>query len=138
MAERCRILYVDDVPEDQRLLAAAVELAGVPLDLTCVLTGAEALAQLQAGEVFDAILLDWNLPRTTGNEMLVDIRCASPRTPVLVVTGEPATVTFPRIVSLDAETIVAKPLDLAGWENFARNLCEVCEGFKAVSQQSAS
>ena len=127
---RCRVLYVEDTPEDQRMLTEAVGMAGVPLDIIPASTPGSALDCL-AGE-FQAVVLDWNLPATDGTEFLTEIREKQPKMPVMILTGEPATVDLSGALELGAETVVAKPLTLDHWVRLARLIHGFCEDVQAA------
>jgi DNA-binding NtrC family response regulator len=123
----CRVLYLDDTPEDQRMLMEAVGLAGVSVDVHAAPTAECALEWLATAAEFDVLLLDWNLPAVTAGEFLTSTRKLRPRLPVLVVTGEPRTVDQAVAARFGATNIVAKPLDLDEWEELARSLLTFCE-----------
>jgi CheY-like chemotaxis protein len=122
----CRVLYVDDLTEDQRLLSEAVDLAEVPVELVCATSGEKALDILKADCEFDFVLLDWNLPRVSGDELLDDLRAKHPGIPILVLTGEPATVSLTRPSTSETPRVIRKPPTLEAWEDFARMLVDLC------------
>lgn len=124
--DSCRVLYVDDLTEDQRLLREAVNLAEVPVDVVCVSSGDKALDLLRRDGEFNFVLLDWNLPKISGSELLDDIRAIHPKLPILVLTGEPGTVSLNRSTTFDAPRVIRKPPTLDAWEDFARMLLEFC------------
>ena len=123
----CRVLYVEDTPEDQRMLGEAVDIARVPLAIAPASSAEAALTMLGSGDHFNALVLDWNLPAVTGIEFLTRVRSTHPRIPVLILTGEPATVDLPGAMRLGAETVVAKPLTLDHWVRLARLVHGFCE-----------
>ncbi len=87
-AARARaILVIDDHP----LFCEAIAMAlGKGLGLETVASASrlgEALDRLGAGLEVDAIVLDLNLPDVTGIDGLMRLKAASPRTPVVVVSG---------------------------------------------------
>ena len=122
----CRVLYVDDLTEDQRLLSEAVDLAQVPVQVVCASSGEKALDVLKADREFDFVLLDWNLPRLSGDELLDDLRAMNLNIPILVLTGEPRTVSLNRSTSSDAPRVIRKPPTLEAWKDFARMLLDLC------------
>jgi CheY-like chemotaxis protein len=124
--ESCRVLYVDDLTEDQRLLREAVDLANVPVQVVCASSGDKALEFLKYDGQFDFVLLDWNLPKISGSELLDDIRTIHPKIPILVLTGEPGTVSLNRSTTLDVPRVIRKPPTLDAWEDFARMLLDFC------------
>lgn len=87
LSRSLRILLVEDNPTDALLVEAALEEMTQVLP---VLRHAETLAgaeQLLAGEQFDVVLVDLNLPDGDGLENFERMQTASPETPVIVLTG---------------------------------------------------
>lgn len=96
-ARKAVILLVEDDPGDQELTRRALLEGNVPHELRVVEDGEEALDYLLRRGVYsdvrrnplpDLILLDLNLPRLTGRQVLERIRTESQlaRIPVIVVT----------------------------------------------------
>ena len=87
------ILLIDDSPSDVRLVREALAACAQPNRLTAVMDGGEALAWLrQPGPATPRprlILLDLNLPRMNGREVLADIKDdpALRHIPVIVFTS---------------------------------------------------
>ena len=79
-AGKTRILVIEDNPGDVELIRMALEFAGVDCDLQVIDEGEGAMAYVQqprnhAGErVPDLVLLDLNLPKHSGLEILEAIR----------------------------------------------------------------
>ena len=114
------ILLIEDNPGDARLTAEALRSTKIRNKLATVEDGVEALAYLrQEGEHAhatrpDLILLDLNLPRKDGREVLAEIK-ADPklrRIPVVVMTSSRAEEDVCRTYDLHANCYIAKPLDL--------------------------
>jgi DNA-binding NarL/FixJ family response regulator len=87
-ASRARaVLVVDDHP----LFCEAISMAlarGLGLETVASANRlSEALTQIEDGLEVDAIVLDLNLPDVTGIDGLLRLKAASPRTPVVVVSG---------------------------------------------------
>ncbi|MFQ6013454.1 MAG: response regulator [Thermoplasmata archaeon] len=88
------ILLVEDNPGDVRLTKEALKGGSVPISLGVVEDGMEALSYLRReGEYTevsrpDLILLDLNLPRMNGHEVLAEIKgdCDLKRIPVIVLS----------------------------------------------------
>jgi DNA-binding response OmpR family regulator/HPt (histidine-containing phosphotransfer) domain-containing protein len=87
MADRVRVLVVDDNPGDARLVGLTLD-AEAPDRYRVERAGsiAEALPRLDAGDVA-AVLLDLGLPDSQGTDGLRRIRARSPATAVLVLSG---------------------------------------------------
>lgn len=80
-----RILYVEDTPSNQEVMA--LSLADSGLELTCVGTGAEALA-LVARQGFDLVMVDLQLPDGSGVKLAAKIKNVRPCVPVILVTAQ--------------------------------------------------
>ncbi len=115
-----QILLVEDSPGDARLTLEALKGGSVPNRLIHVSDGEEAIAFLcqrgiYAGEPRpDLILLDLNLPRKDGREVLEMIKKDDRfrRIPVVVLTTSEAEEDIQRAYNLYANCYVAKPVDL--------------------------
>ena len=94
---RLTVLLVEDNPRDVRLTQRAFSHAGLPHDLRVVRDGDEALAYLhhegayvdpQAAPRPDVILLDLNLPRMGGHDLLRKVKQDSrfKQVPIIVLT----------------------------------------------------
>jgi chemotaxis family two-component system response regulator Rcp1 len=114
------ILLVEDNPGDVRLTREAMRDAKVRNIMRIVTDGVEALAFLRRqGQYADAprpdvILLDLNLPKKDGREVLAEIK-ADPnlrRIPVVILTTSEAEEDILKAYDLHANAYVAKPVDL--------------------------
>ena len=135
MPSTCRLLYVEDTPEDQRMLNEAADLAEVPVCIVSASTADEAIRCLIRDEAYHVLLLDWNLPAVTGTEFLARVRTVAPRLPVLVVSGELGTVDGDALAKYNAELISRKPLSLEDWEALARRLYTFCESVQVATAE---
>ena len=115
------ILLVEDNPADVRLTREALNEAKVMNTLHVVSDGVEALEFLHnegghAGNpIPDLILLDLNLPRKDGREVLAEIK-ADPRfkrIPVVILTTSKAEEDIIHSYDLHANAFITKPVDLA-------------------------
>jgi chemotaxis family two-component system response regulator Rcp1 len=114
------ILLVEDNPGDARLAWEAIREARVPNNLRWVTDGVEAIAFLRREGRFsdvqrpDLILLDLNLPRKDGREVLAEIkgderfRCI----PVVVLTTSEADEDVLNAYHLNANCYISKPVGL--------------------------
>lgn len=115
-----KILLVEDSPGDIRLTEEVLREGKVHNNLSVVRNGVEALAFLhQTGKYVDAprpdlILLDLNLPKRDGREVLAEIK-EDPNLkhiPVVVLTTSNAEQDILRAYDLDANCYINKPVDL--------------------------
>ena len=118
--EPIEILLVEDNPGDARLTLEAMREAKVRNRIHVVEDGVEAMEFLRRQGRFgdaprpDLILLDLNLPRKDGREVLAEVK-ADPdlkRIPVVVLTTSRAEEDVLRAYNLHANCYVTKPVDL--------------------------
>ena len=114
------ILLVEDNLADARLTIEAMKEAKVHNRLTHVQDGEEALAFLRHEGRYaqaprpDLILLDLNMPRKDGREVLAAIKADGRlrRIPVVVLTSSEAEEDILKAYNLNANCYVTKPVDL--------------------------
>ena len=131
------VLLVEDDPGDTLMIKEAFADNKVRNRLSCVSDGVEALAFLRReGQYADAprpdlILLDLNLPRKDGREVLEEVK-ADPelRTiPVVILTTSEAEEDVLRSYSLHANAYVTMPVD---FERFIAVVRQIDEFFVEV------
>ena len=114
------MLLIEDNPADVRLTQEALKEAKVLNTLHVVEDGVEAMAFLRREDKYaqvprpDFILLDLNLPRKDGREVLAEIKHDErlKRMPVVVLTTSRAEEDIIRSYNLHANAYVTKPVDL--------------------------
>ena len=128
--EPIEILLVEDSPADVDLTREALDDAKVHNNLHVVGDGVEALAFLRHDGRYaeaphpDLILLDLNLPKKDGREVLAEIK-ADPllrRIPVVVLTTSEAEQDILRSYDLHANCYVTKPVDLDAFIHVVRSI----------------
>ena len=131
------VLLVEDDPGDVLMTREAFEEHKVRNRLTVVSDGDEALSYLRReGEFADAvrpdlILLDLNLPRRDGREVLEEVKKDPDlgRIPVVVLTTSAADEDILRSYQLHANAYVTKPVD---FERFIAVIRQIDEFFVSV------
>lgn len=110
------ILLVEDSAADIELTLEALSDAKIANEVTVVRDGAAALQHLRlaTGGRPDLVILDLNLPRMTGHEVLAAIRTdeALRRIPVAVLTTSSAEADVARTYDLGANCFLTKPVDV--------------------------
>lgn len=114
------ILLIEDNPGDIRLTVDVLKDGKLPNTVSVVRDGVEALAFLRregqyAGVAYpDLILLDLNLPKKDGRELLEEIKRDPDlkRIPVVVLTTSTADQDIIKAYDLHANCYVNKPIDL--------------------------
>jgi len=124
------ILLVEDNPGDARLVREALKSAGIDSLLTVARDGEEALDLLRgihpAREAVrpDLILLDLNLPRKDGRELLAEIKQdpSLQRIPVVVLTSSAAAQDIRTAYELQANSYIVKQVSL---EEFTKAIASI-------------
>lgn len=124
------ILMVEDNPGDARLAIESLRDAKVNNTMHVVEDGVEAIAFLRREGQFnnsprpDVILLDLNLPRKNGREVLAEIK-GDPdlhRIPVVILTSSQAEADIIASYDLHANCYINKPVDLDQFIQVVRSI----------------
>jgi chemotaxis family two-component system response regulator Rcp1 len=124
------VLLVEDSSGDVRLTREAFKDAKVFINLSVAPDGAEAMAFLKREREYanaprpDLILLDLNLPKKDGREVLAEIK-ASPTLgsiPVVILTTSASEADILRSYRLHANCYIAKPVDLEGFLTVVKSI----------------
>ncbi|HEX8671307.1 MAG TPA: response regulator [Longimicrobium sp.] len=130
MSRPIEVLLVEDNPGDVRLTREALKEGKVSNNLHVAPDGVEALAFLRregphaAAVRPDLILLDLNLPRKGGREVLEEIKSdpALRHIPVVILTSSQAEQDIARAYDLHANCYISKPVDLDQFINVVRSI----------------
>lgn len=110
------LLLIEDEPADASLVHAALAEAGVHCRVHHVCDGEQALGWLrqQPQRLPDLVLLDLNMPRCTGRELLVELKADARwrRVPVVVLSTSEAESDIAAAYALGAAGYLSKPVDL--------------------------
>ncbi len=131
------VLLVEDDPGDVLMTREAFEEYKVRNRLNVVSDGVEALAYLRQEEPYteavrpDLILLDLNLPRRDGRQVLQEIKSDESlrQIPVVVLTTSQLDEDIVRSYQLHANAYVAKPVD---FDRFISVVKQIDEFFVSV------
>jgi CheY-like chemotaxis protein len=124
MTRPIHILLVEDNPGDVRLTMEALKESPFPSNLDVVSDGVEALEYLRAMPPPDLILLDLNLPRRNGREVLVEIK-ADPvlrRIPVMVLSTSRSELDVQFSYDHHANCYIQKPMELDRFFDVVRSI----------------
>ena len=124
------ILLVEDNPGDVRLTREALKDGKIVNNLHVAEDGVEALAFLRReGKYHNAvrpelILLDLNLPKKDGREVLAEIKADKDlkRIPVVILTSSAAEQDIVKSYNLHANCYVTKPVDLDQFINVVKSI----------------
>lgn len=126
------ILLVEDSPGDVRLTREAFREAKTPINLHVASDGVEAMAFLRREAPYvhaprpDFILLDLNLPRMDGREVLAQIKEDDDlkAIPTIILTTSEAEADIVRSYQLQANAYLTKPVQLAAFEGLVLSVSD--------------
>jgi CheY-like chemotaxis protein len=129
-ADLISVLLVDDDPGDVLLIREAFAEHKVGNELSTVSDGVEAMRYVRGeGEYAgrerpDLVLLDLNLPRKSGTEVLADIKGdpALATIPVIVLTTSEAEEDILRSYELHANAYITKPVDFERFRDIVHQI----------------
>jgi CheY-like chemotaxis protein len=127
------VLMADDDPDDFFLVKEAWEKTGIPLDLRRVSDGAELMdylnrrgkyADLSSAPTPSLILLDLNMPRKDGREVLAELKSDGllKLIPVVVLTTSDEEMDIVSCYSLGASSYLTKPSSFDSLVNILNTL----------------
>jgi CheY-like chemotaxis protein len=124
------ILLVEDNPGDVRLTIEGLKEGKILNNLSVVSNGVEAMAFLRREGGYanaprpDLILLDLNLPRKDGREVLVEIKNDNnlKRIPVVILTSSEAEQDIVKSYNLHANCYITKPVELDQFIGVIKNI----------------
>ena len=120
-----RILLVEDNEGDEFLVTDAFEHAGFPYEMEVVRNGEAALERLRGEGTYsgrpvpDLVLLDLNLPRLDGRDVLRTVKSDAQlaQVPVLVLTTSSSQSDIDTCYGLHANAYLTKPFEVSGYES---------------------
>jgi two-component system, chemotaxis family, response regulator Rcp1 len=133
------VLLVEDDPGDVMIAQEALKASELTSKLTVVPDGVEAIKYLRREEGYagvprpDLILLDLNLPKKSGHEVLAEVKAdpALRKIPVVVLTTSGAAEDVLRSYDLHANVFVTKPVD---FDHFTSVIKQIDDFFLTVAQ----
>ncbi|MFN2562170.1 MAG: response regulator [Jatrophihabitans sp.] len=133
------VLLVEDDPGDVMIAEEALKASRLKSKLTVVPDGVEALKYLRREGTYadverpDLILLDLNLPKMTGHEVLAEVKTDPTlrKIPIVVLTTSGASEDVVRSYDLHANVFVTKPVD---FDHFTAVIKQIDDFFLTVAQ----
>lgn len=128
--QACEILVVDDNPGDLRLIQESLREGNVPSRIHSARDGEEALAFLRRQTPFqsaprpDLILLDLNMPKVGGLEVLKAIKGSSEwkSIPTVILTTSMGDGDIKGCYEAQANAYLVKPTDLGSFANMLSSI----------------
>lgn len=137
---RVRVLLVEDNPGDAMLMREAFDETGSPIDLVVVGDGEQAMDTLirardgDPTQIPDLVVLDLNLPRKNGREVLAELKRdpALRAIPVLVLSMSRADADVNECYALQAASYIAKPVEYGDFVHVVRSLSTYWTGIATL------
>ncbi|MDB5037869.1 MAG: response regulator receiver protein [Bacteriovoracaceae bacterium] len=131
---KLRILLVEDNLSDARLTMKALSIAQLPIEIFLVKDGIEALDFFNRNPPFesvldvDLILLDLNLPRMDGHELLSRLKSTEEfkNIPVIIFSTSTSGVDRERCFALKANFYLTKPMRFEGFSELVEKVKSFC------------
>lgn len=130
MSRPVRILLIEDNPGDADLIQETLEVGDLTVQISVAIDGTQALAYLngesgpESRQLPDLILLDLNLPKMDGRQVLTEIKRAPSwrKIPIVILTSSDAEHDIVKSYELGAACYVTKPVGLAAFQEAVRSI----------------
>ena len=124
------VLLVEDSPGDVRLTKEVFRESNMIIHLHVASDGLEAMAFLRHGDGYlhvprpDIILLDLNLPKMDGREVLAAIKADDglKMIPIVILTTSASEADIVKSYQLHANCYLSKPVQLAAFESLVKSI----------------
>ena len=126
------VLLVDDNVPDIELLKFLFGKCGIPIHFQCAFDGTEASDLIFGRQKYaerplpDLILLDLNLPKKDGKEVLQEIKAAPElcKIPVIMLSSSSSQLEIAEAYCLGANAFISKPPDIAEFQTIINALAD--------------
>lgn len=125
------ILLVEDDQDDIDLMQDALRDNGVDFALEVIKQGDKAIPYLESCKKFpDIILLDLNLPKIHGRDILDSIKSSHnfKSIPVVILTTSSSKVDMEYCVKAGANLFITKPYTVEGFKEMVVSIVEIANG----------
>jgi CheY-like chemotaxis protein len=130
MSRPIRVLLIEDNPGDADLIVETLESGTHSIQVFVSIDGTHAIKHLQEQLSFgsldrpDLILLDLNLPKMDGRQVLAELKrdAAWKKIPVVILTSSDAEHDVAKSYELGAACYVTKPVGLAAFQAAVRSI----------------
>lgn len=124
------VLLVEDSSEDAYLTIKALKSSDIPVNVTVMTNGVNALKFLRKEDMYaetvlpDLVLLDLNLPRMDGREVLKEVKSDKKlkHIPVVILTTSRGINDIQTCYSRNANCYIAKPIDFLDFREVMNTL----------------
>lgn len=131
-----KVLLVDDDPLSRRMVSAKIKPLGAVVVEAA--DGVEAFELLKSHDI-DVVILDLEMPRMNGYDLLGCIRCVSKfkHLPVVVLTGKEDRASLERALICGATSFLVKPLNWLAFGAHIAHLLAVARVMRRISSHKA-
>ena len=122
------ILLIEDDIDDVDLLKDALNENKVDYQMEVIMEGDKAFPYLQSIETLpEIIVMDLNLPKTDGKEILLEIKSSSPlkAIPIIVLTTSSSKEDIDYCTKMGISRFITKPATIDGWNNAINSIMNV-------------
>jgi CheY-like chemotaxis protein/nitrogen-specific signal transduction histidine kinase len=123
---RARVLLAEDGPDNQALISLVLRRAGLQVEIAGdgQIALEQVLAARDAGQPFDLIVMDMQMPLMTGYEATAALRRSGVSTPILALTAQAMTGDREKCLAAGCDEYLSKPIDRNRLVSLARELLE--------------
>lgn len=130
MGDNLRIVLIEDDADDVELLQEALDARSVPYAMTLLKDGSAAISHFQHTEEFpDIVIMDFNLPRVHGREVIKKIR-SNPRfskTPILILSTSSSKEDIAYAYQVGADKYLVKPATVEAIRETVNTIIELAK-----------
>ncbi|MEF8828560.1 MAG: PAS domain S-box protein [Haloarcula sp.] len=137
VSEQIRVLHVDDDPDFVAVAADSLEAADDRIAVETATSAREGLDRLKETE-FDAVVSDYDMPRTNGLELLDAIRETNPDLPFILFTGKGSEEVASEAISMGVTDYLQKSFGVEVYELLANRIENAVSEYRARRQAAES
>ncbi len=135
MSEPLRILMIEDNESDAVLMREMIDDTGLTTEITWLNDGEKAMKFFDEGKRADLVLLDLNIPKVSGHEVLTLMKESGNLTkvPVIIMTGSSYPQDRERTKESGVVCYLVKPMTIKEMERTTEILKEVMVGQRSCN-----
>src|SRR5688572_25042291 len=141
MKESLKVLLIEDDMDDVELLKEAFADNKVEYEMEVIMEGDRVKPFLQNAEFIPSIIImDLNLPKTDGKEILKDIKStdAFKAIPLIVFSTSSSKEDIQYAYSLGANKFITKPTTIAGWNETIEVIVHLATTYTSTNESLMS
>jgi DNA-binding response OmpR family regulator len=133
------ILLVEDDPDDVELMVQALKDNAVPYVMETISQGDKVIPHLESCQTLpDIIILDLNLPKLHGREILTRLKASAQfeTTPVVILTTASSQQEKDQCARLGADLFITKPSTVKGFDEMVAAIVNTANVSRRVRRQA--